>query len=586
MSPARRIAVRLGIGAALLGGAAYGLAGVMLSINPDPPPGAAPEARAVEVAESRVFVPLDLPLALIENTVLDAVGAAPVAEGSSAGIVRKSVAGLLRLPGLGAPLEEECRPVRVVETITEKLNCGSILKEPKRFFEIIGQCSWRTLNKVVSVSRQVVHETLECTPLGDVAAAVTPVPELRYRVFLRGLSMRMVGPRVAVTARLDAHLALGIQGDLLGKALPLDRHGCTLPVTVRAEADVALSVAGRALRILPELGALDLALDRGGCAIPMLEHVDLRGLGDLLDASVGAALRDKMRAAFQGALDEQSAAPIAAEQVTAALDLADTLLRAPQRLHPDHPVWLRLRPVAFQASPEVGQGAAGPHMLRVSGGLRAAPELHYGGPGPDSAAQAPIPVRMVAAPKIGFRVTPVAHVPLDALEREGTRLVRAYLAEAAPSLRIRELGLRAYQSHDRIVLGLEAAGVSWLNLRARAYLTARPSLDPQTGEIALRDIKFDAGSSSELLNRAAWFTEGPLEHLLETRLRVAPDAQFRQILDSFRDYRFETEFGTLRLSLTELATEAFWIDDNTLKLAVRSSGDAMLSTGITRLAVE
>lgn len=578
MTPKRLLSI---LGLAGLGSAAYVFAGIMLSINPDGPPREDARSYTPDVPVSTVFVPIDVPFDLIEAVAMAAIGGKPVTSGTSTRLITDAI--FAKIPVVTSPKPKRvCKTKRVTDAVERKVKCRDLgrMKNIVDLPKALGKCALSIGSAGITVVENVVKEVQECSIVNTVSQAVSPIPELAYAVTVEGLNMRMQGPDIEVEIKAIADLKLGFQGEFFNDLFPASGSKCRVPVTASTIAKVTVSAKDRELRLDAVLGGIDYAFDRGNCRGGLDGTIDFSELEDLLKGSLRGAVEPAIRSAAQNALNEQFANPLSPGAVNKALATADTLLTNPIKIVKT-PVTLALEPEALLLSKTLAAGAEGPDYLRVQGGLRARPRLLLFDTA--STVTGEIPVNMVDDQPQGFAVVPVAELPLRTVSDAATRVIREYLEDSAPWDLPANLTVTGYQSDRRVVIGVEAGGLSWLNLDAHIYLTARPAYDPVTQEITLTNVKFDAASTDALTNRAAWFLEGPIEHLLETNLRFPPDLVFRQVVETLADFTLDHEAGTVKIMLDRLETQEFWVDNGVLKLAVEARGAASVSTDLTEL---
>lgn len=577
----KKASILKALGVTGMASAAYMFAGFMLAINPDGPPREQSEANQVEVPTSTVFVPIDLPLKLVETTVMQALGSKPIASGTSTKLIGDAFIAALKLP----KPKRNCRVQVISETVMKQVQCRDITKGKNfgdgvsRFFECIG----RAASTVITVPIAVVKEVTVCDPIKTVTETIAPIPELRYSAKLVGLGMRMSGSQILVEPKISVKLNLGFVGSVFDTLIPLKKSSCTLPVSVSSLADVEVSAAKRQLRLNIEIKQMDYKFDVGRCNGAFAGDLDLNGIEKILQGPLRDSLLSAMTKAVQSVLNAQSANPIAPQEIGAALGQVDKLLQAPFPVLKNPPVSISTAPEKILLSPSLASGAEGNHMLRIQAGLTAKPTISVFST-PDATPIKETPILMTRKTNEGFTLIPQAQVSLEEISKAANEVILSYLQQHAPRFVPRTLNVQAYQSGNRVVLGVVAKGLTFLNFSAEIFFTADPGFDPISQEVFLENIKFDAASSGELINRAAWLVEGPIEHLLETKLRFSPDPIFQQIITTLRDYTYEyQDLGRIHIALDKLEMHDFWVDDGALKIAIRADGFADLSTKITQL---
>lgn len=546
----------------------YFVAGFALRIAPDPPPEFRAEAKPQPSTPSVVVTPVDVDLRLVADMAETALSAAPLVTGSSEHMISDKIGSILGL----APPERSCKPVRIVKTITEVVPCKKSTN-PLDFIGKAAECFWNnTGGRMMKVTREVVINTVECTPLQQLTGAFSTKPILTYRVTLKGLELFAGDDSLRFEADTSVALTLRLKGDYWADNIPAAKTRCTFPVQAKSVADAAISLRENGAYLDVSVRDFGFSIRKGVCRNSFGSGLDAPRLEALLKGEVGEAITNAVRDQFQNALDEQSRKPVASEQVRAGLALARKTLSNPIPILPDPGIWLSARPSEFLLSPDIGPAPDGAQKLRVTGGLAAQPILQLGKP---AASSPDIPLRMARALKSHFALHPEAHLPLHLLEAEVEKIVTAYVEEKS-GLRLRNLKAHAYQSGDRVVIGLAAHNIGWLNIRAALYLTAQPVFDANSKELTFRDLKLDVESSEALVARVGWYAETALEQILEPALRFPLNKEFNQITDLLRDFSLSTEAGQLDIQLKTLDMSDFWIDNNVLKLSVKASGTSRI----------
>ena len=224
-------------------------------------------------------------------------------------------------------------------------------------------------------------------------------------------------------------------------------------------------------------------------------------------------------------------------------------------------------------------GSAGGTIL-LNPGLVAAPVVSLNRPAGGPPAFIEINTRR--PPDDRFEVTVVGQSDLATIRTVATDQVRAAVDRVLEQISYDDLSVTLYQARERIVVGVEMSGITWLGLNARVFLTARPEVDAATRKIRLREVKFDLASAEFLSRVAAHVLESPIEATIEERIALPLGETFDAIVSEFADMSIDLGGvagvnATLGLNLSDLALAHLWVSENTLHAAVTASGRSQVS---------
>ncbi|MEI4235048.1 DUF4403 family protein [Roseovarius sp. D22-M7] len=430
--------------------------------------------------------------------------------------------------------------------------------------------------------------------LGACARDLVPVPlpsekfNVTYDFFIADIDLAARDGMLEVEARIDSTLTApaSVLSYLDGKTTKA--CGPSLTATARLLSTLEADNMDRSRAI----GKIDIGLSVGRVEISRGKPCrKLDGTVEkALDEAVGkglAALSDVFQNALTGALADLPEDPVRAEAINASLagivklltepiDLAPLIeAQKPGVLPPDVTPFLSLNPQRVRvAAPRIVKSNATGYLL-VSPGIVAAPAVVFEQPGPPP--QRFIEIETDAPPDDRFRVSMTGQIGLEAAQTIVTDQVRAVIDEKLDRIAYDDLDVTLYQARERLVIGVRVSGLTWLGLKAKVFLTARPDIDSDTREIRLREVKFDLASARFLSRIAAFVVEAPIEAAIEERVALPLGAGYDAVLAELADMSIELKriagsTATLTLSLSELALAHLWLSEGNLHAAVTASG--------------
>ncbi len=560
----------LAVGTLPFGAILYFVAGWALQIDPDGPPEFIPTKRNVVVPISTVFIPVDVDATHVSALANIELSKEPLVEGSSAQLISNAVLNGLNLPD--AP--DVCTEKTIFRTITEDVKCSDLSGDVLKDIGKVGECVWNlTGGKVIQVTKSVVDTVSECAGIADLIDQLNPVPELAYRLTLDQINIIPDGDQFMIKAAATANLRLQLQGDTLRGLDLIEKQQCTLPAFVGAEVSLSANVVEEGVLLDPKFGEVDFFLGEGECNLAFFKDIDLNALNTVLQSEIGEKVKPTLRSLLIGAVGERTETPLGEDTVTHALANARNLLSNPLALSTTPPIWLSINADRMIISPDVTPGPEGENTIRVAGGVSAAPVLQIEDPGPSGTH---IPLITSSENSRGFYVVPQAQISLDLVEQEATAAIRAYIAGKAPSLNYRNLSVRAYQSKDRLVLGVEMTGVTFLNFGVSFFITAAPRFSRADDVIFLDDLKLDIESNTEIVKRVGWYAETGLEAAPAPLMRFNVDTRFKSIVDALANFEYTdpSGVGTVHIVLQKLSLQEFWLNENVLHAAISAEGTA------------
>lgn len=572
-------------GAALVLVAGIAALRIFVVFGPDGPPPAENVAYEVERPVTSVQTRIRAALPALERALHDEI---VTGESVYSGQLDRIPADLIRgLLGLPRRKEAGCDAKNMNAAAVGYNACMRAAAEfgiPKRQWEELGCTAKFGFDSVDEATRT----------LGACARDLVPVPlpsekfNVTYDFFIADIDLAARDGMLEVEARIDSTLTApaSVLSYLDGKTTKA--CGPSLTATARLLSTLEADNTDRSRAI----GKIDIGLSVGRVEISRGKPCrKLDGAVEkALDEAVGkglAALSDVFQNALTGALADLPEDPVRAEAINASLagivklltepiDLAPLIeAQKPGVLPPDVTPFLSLNPQRVRvAAPRIVKSNATGYLL-VSPGIVAAPAVVFEQPGPRP--QRFIEIETDAPPDDRFRVSMTGQIGLEAAQTIVTDQVRAVIDEKLDRIAYDDLEVTLYQARERLVIGVRVSGLTWLGLKAKVFLTARPDIDSDTREIRLREVKFDLASARFLSRIAAFVVEAPIEAAIEERVALPLGAGYDAVLAELADMSIELKriagsTATLKLSLSELALAHLWLSEGNLHAAVTASG--------------
>jgi hypothetical protein len=582
----------LGAGAVLVLAAALLVRAFLLNFHLEGPPAKTVTGQETDLPVSTVMAPVHVPIEPLAGFILRQVKAAgPIAEGDTELLALSKIGDLF-----GMELQEKvvCEPSELAKEASKLVECwnDAPAKQPARGWEhskcLLGT-SFRGLTGAVRALDDCIDRYV------PISLPERPT-KLRYAFHLETLTFNMTGRNLAARAKI--RIDLDPPDGVFDVFKPKDDLECAAFVFADATLKPTVKTSGTALLMAASAGEVTLSPGPSCSGQSKEKSNEIIDLLDkfLLDATSGL-FQKTLRNMLEEALNDPGKLNSINDQLLVLAGFAKQDFPVPLPLPVPTPISLSVEPQAFALSQPVGGIVDGIKVMTLAVGIEARPvlNLRQAPPIKEFKAFKPDPknaLRIALKPADNrFTLQPQTSLPMEEVSRIATEVGRAVMAEYLSAISYRDLDVTLYQAEDRMVIGAELSGVSWLRLNGSVFLTGRPELDPDGLTLRLRDIKFDLDTSQFLLRRAAWVLETPIEQALENRLVFPLGDPMAEAVRALRDLEVplinaeNTLLGTLRTSLKTLALDQIWISENALNASVQATGTAAVQLAPAALAI-
>lgn len=555
----------------------------VLNFNIDGPPERALAPATAEVADSTVMAELEVPLAQLEQALFKALARdsrnreKPLLSGNTEQIAWDAVGNLFSGKRKTRP---SCEVTAAQRTATKFVKCwdgarGNDLEKAWHRTKCTTEYGLDSLGDARDLAVACVPKAL------DVALPNRPT-KLPYRVFLEDLGLKMVGNSIAAdtTIRIDLQPPQDLHKYFVTNA---KAYECAARINASANLALKLQADGKRLKIKTQTGDVRITPGKtcgGKRPAGLANEID-----KILLSTSSQLFQSQMQEQLEKVLNDPKNLDLINDQLSVLPQFLAQDFRVPLPEQVPAPVSLSISPQALAVSDVSGNGS---EFMQLAVGVTARPVVKLAAapplvpwdtlkPNPDKAL-----ALTLRTPDNRFEVRPQLSLSLDAVTDTATQIANQVVADVLPNLRYRSLSVTLYQAEERLVIGVDLRGVTWLRLNGSVFLTATPYVSEGGKALQLRDIQFDAGSEDFLTRRALWVLETGIESVLEERLTFNLDGPMAQALDAMKDLTValdveEKNLGTLNIALQDIALDQLWINENELNLSVVASGRAAVA---------
>ena len=577
----------------------------LLNFHVDGPPPEAVQRSDVPVKTSIVKTSVKIPLGFLEKEIATKMKAInPIFESRTDRIKTDIVFGIIGLPPSPEP---SCSADAQVIAAKNAVKCFENAKKKKNVFAqglAHGKCVAEFgLSSLKSASDTISACVEEVVPLPTLA----PTLQVNYSVSANRISLTTKDNSLGIKALVSTKLSL--PSDLPKQFKQLETSLCGPSVWASADLTPDFSLDNRAVRakkghgrIIADLKVGKVTISPGQPCLPssgklpekIVDEINkaiLAQISETFQIILRKILRDKANAAVN---DDSEPGNVNAQlsdildKLVAPLDLTAQLEAAAPPLKGTE-LFLALSPELVTVTGVKTSSKA----LNIGLGIAAKPTVSIQPPPKENRY---VGLRKVD-PVFGFHLTPRGEINLDAAELALGKIANTVVKETYPDLRIDHLGVRLYQAKDRLVIGLEVEGATWLGLDGTLFLTGRPVFDAETATVKFEDIKFDAASETFLLSKAAWVLEKPIQKLLSERLEISVEPQFKASLATLSELCLVIDAKAaktppilcdaaksavkkmalpvaVKVAMNDISLGQIWLSDNALNLTVDMRGDS------------
>lgn len=557
--------------------------------GPDGPPRQANVAYVETPAQASVQTEITVPIPALQALLRPKiVTGEPVYAGKLEHIPADIIMAMLGLPRIEAETCDAKVVTIVVNQLEDCFRAAARHKPLKRKAEEALCLGKFAANSVIRTKRTITECTKKFVEFPKVDYDVS------YAFFVKTLSLAAVDNTLQVTARIDSTLTVpkSVLSFLNGKTTQ------TCGPSVTAVAQLRPKVASDNTDKSRALGQVKLGLDvrrvKIGPGQPCKSNntatkvIMRHGMGAVLDYLSGV-FQNALRSAVADLPETAGVDPLINGVLSAGVEAARRPLALgpligagrPDVLPPGITPYLTLHlSQARIAQPRIVSTRVGGHIL-LSPGLTAAPQVSFARPADPPAGF--IPLKTGTPPNDRFEVTVVGEIGLQAAQTVLSQHIKDILdAALADKITYKDASVTLYQARERLVIGLEVTGLTWLGLRAKVFLTARPEMSGDRREILLRDVKFDLASSQFLSRVAAFVLESPVEKMIETQAVLPLGGALDPLLETLADTTIQLDQSagvpvTLGLKLSDLTLEHLWVSNGKILAAVSASGRSRIA---------